>query len=90
MKVYIGNLAPAINESDIEQMLVEVEKPASVKLIKDRYTGESRGFAFVEFTSQEKGNQAIQTLDGQNVQGKTLTANQARERREESSQNRRW
>jgi RNA recognition motif-containing protein len=90
MKVYIGNLASATNESDIEQMLVEVEKPTSVKLIKDRYTGESRGFAFVEFTSQEKGNQAIRTLDGHSHQGSTLKVNEARERRDDFSRGGRW
>lgn len=90
MKIYIGNLAPAINESDIEQMLTDIDTPTSVKVIKDRYTGESRGFAFVEFQNQEKGNAAIRALDGQTVQGKSLTANEAKERREEPSRNRRW
>lgn len=90
MKVYIGNLAPAITESDIEQMLNDIDTPTSVKLIKDRYTGESRGFAFVEFRNQEKGNEAIRALDGQNIQGKILKANQAIEKREGSSTGRRW
>ena len=73
-----------MNESDIENMISEINTPTSVKLIKDRYTGESRGFAFVEFRNLDEGNEAIRQLDGQSVQGKTLTVNQARERRDDS------
>ncbi len=88
MKVYIGNLATAINESDIEQLLTDIDTPTSINVIKDRYTGQSRGFAFVEFSNQSKGNEAIRALDGQNIQGKTLTASEAREKRDTFSHNR--
>lgn len=90
MKIYIGNLETSVNENDIEQMFTEIDTPTSVKLIKDRYTGESRGFAFVEFRNTDKGNEAIRQYDGQSFKGKTLTVNQARERRDDSSRSNRW
>lgn len=90
MKLYIGNLTPTISEADIEKMFTEIDTPTSIKLIKDRYTGESRGFAFVEFSSEQKGQEAIRQFDGQSMNGQTLTVNQARERREESNSGRSW
>jgi RNA recognition motif-containing protein len=90
MKLYIGNISHSADENDIEQMFVKTLTPTSVKLIKDRYTGESRGFAFVEFGSREQGEEAIRQYDGQDLKGRPLKINEARERNEGKSQGRSW
>src|SRR5689334_21786756 len=80
-KLYVGNL----NYNTTEQTLREAfgangREVASVSIIMDRETGRSRGFAFVEMTTAEGAAQALQELDGQEVDGRMLRINEARER----------
>jgi cold-inducible RNA-binding protein len=82
VSIYVGNLQYNSTEEQIEQLFSEYGKVNSVKLIKDRETGRSRGFGFVEMEDQEGANAAIQALDGKDVGGRNLRVNEAKQRDE--------
>ncbi|MBN1669938.1 MAG: RNA-binding protein [Kiritimatiellae bacterium] len=79
--LYVGNLAFSATESDIENLFSEQGTVHSCKLIVDRDTGKSRGFAFVEMDDEQAQN-AIVKLNGAMLGGRPLRVNEARERRE--------
>jgi RNA recognition motif-containing protein len=78
MKLFVGNVAYATSEEGLRAFFEEVGQVASVKIITDRETGRSRGFAFVEFDSDDDGNKAIEELNGAELDGKQLVVNEAR------------
>ena len=78
MKVYVGNLSPESTEQQLRDLAAPFGKVDSVALVMDKATGKARGFGFVEFGSDAEGNAAISGLNGKEVGGKALTANQAR------------
>ena len=78
-KLYIGNLEYGISEDALRGMIEE--KGISVKetkIIVDKYSGKSKGFGFAEFETEEQAQQAIDALNGQEVNGRKLTVNKAR------------
>jgi cold-inducible RNA-binding protein len=80
-KLYVGNLSYNTNEASLRQAFgANGREVASVAIIMDRETGRSRGFAFVEMATPEGAQQAMQELDGQDLDGRTLRINEARER----------
>jgi RNA recognition motif-containing protein len=80
-KLYVGNLSYNTNEASLRQAFgANGREVASVAIIMDRETGRSRGFAFVEMATPEAAQQAMQELDGQDLDGRTLRINEARER----------
>ncbi|MBU0561546.1 MAG: RNA-binding protein [Bacteroidetes bacterium] len=78
MNIYVGNVAPNVTEEDLQGMFAVYGKTKSVKLIKDMFTGKSKGFAFVEMYSENEGQKAIDELNLAEVEGKKIMVNQAR------------
>ena len=85
MNIYIGNLSTSSDEDNLRQAFEEFGQVESVKIIKDRYTGESRGFAFVEMPTKEEALSAIEGLNDKEFEGSTLIVNEARPRSEGSN-----
>jgi RNA recognition motif-containing protein len=81
-KIYIGNLSFNTTTQDLEDMFGEFGTVQSVNIIEDRETGRSRGFAFVEMASNEEAQNAISALNGKEIDGRSLTVNEARPREE--------
>jgi RNA recognition motif-containing protein len=82
MKLYVGNLSFQTSSSDLEQLFTQAGRVESATVVTDRDTGRPRGFGFVEMSSREEGQRAIEQFNGQEVDGRTLTVNEARPREE--------
>ncbi|MHC4288634.1 MAG: RNA recognition motif domain-containing protein [Planctomycetota bacterium] len=80
MKIYVGNLSYDVAESDLEQAFGEFGKVSSVSLIKDKQTGESKGFGFVEMPEVSEGQAAVKEMNGKEFMGRELKVDQAKER----------
>jgi RNA recognition motif-containing protein len=78
MKIYVGNLPSEVTEQELREEFATFGEVASVNIIKDKYTGHSRGFGFVEMTSVSQGQAAIAGLNGKALKDQTLTVNAAR------------
>ena len=84
-KLYVGNLDFNTTEDEIKGHFEQKEIPTkSITLIKDKFTGRSKGFGFVEVESEEVLQKAVEALDGQEINGRKLTVNKARTPRERS------
>jgi RNA recognition motif-containing protein len=81
-KLYVGNLAYSTTEGDLETLFAQAGTVKSVAVIKDRDSGRSKGFAFVEMSTQEEAQAAISMLDGKEFQERMLKVNLARPREE--------
>ena len=77
-KLYVGNLAYGVTDSDLEQMFAAHGTVQSAQVIMDRDTGRSKGFGFVEMGSDQEAQTAIAAMNGKEVDGRTLTVNEAR------------
>ena len=78
-KLYIGNLPFSATEEQPNERISQIGvTPSGVNLIRDRFTGQSRGFAFVEVTNDEDADRAVNSLNGQNFGGRNLVVNEAR------------
>ena len=84
MNIYVGNLSFNATAGDVENAFSEYDEVKSVNIITDRETGRSRGFAFVEMHDQQAGQNAIQGLNLQELDGRAMTVNEARPREERS------
>lgn len=82
VKLYVGNLSYMTTEEDLRGLFSQAGTVASVTLIKDRDTGRSRGFAFVEMSNQAEAEKAISMFNGTMVADRPLTVNKARPREE--------
>ena len=78
MNLYVGNLALNVSENDLQQAFEAFGEVESVKIIKDRYSGESRGFGFVEMPSGAEAQSAMNGLNGTELKGLAIKVNQAR------------
>ncbi len=78
MNIYIGNLNYRVKESDLQQVLEDYAPVSSVKIIKDRETGKSKGFGFVEMENDAAARQAIEELNGADFEGRTMVVKEAR------------
>jgi len=78
MNIYVGNLSYNATEDDLRNAFSAYGQVASVTIIKDKFSGESRGFAFVEMPSNDEGDAAIVGLNGADLKGRALKVNQAR------------
>ena len=85
MKLYVGNLSFNTSAQDLEELFGKIGSVQSTNIIEDRETGHSRGFGFVEMSSQEEGQNAISQLDGKEVDGRTLKVNEAKPRENRAS-----
>jgi RNA recognition motif-containing protein len=80
-RLYVGNLSYSVNETDLrDAFTAEGYDVAEVKVVMDRDTGRPRGFAFVEMATEEGASKAIENLNGRDLQGRTITVSEARER----------
>jgi RNA recognition motif-containing protein len=79
-KLYIGNLAFSTSNKDLEDLFSQAGTCESVAVITDRDSGQSRGFGFVEMSSNAEAQSAIQQFDGHDLNGRALKVNEARER----------
>ena len=82
MKIYVGNLSYEVIEEDLRLALEPFGKVESVTIIKDKHSGQSKGFGFVEMASKAEGQSAIDGLNGKELKGRTLNVNEARPRTE--------
>ena len=80
--IFVGNLSFNTNEDELRQMFESYGQVDRVSIMTDRDTGRSRGFGFVEMTSNEDGEKAIAALNGQQVGGRTINVNEARPKAE--------
>jgi RNA recognition motif-containing protein len=77
-KLYVGNLPYQTTESDLQTLFESAGQVASVSIVRDRATGQARGFAFVEMADAAAAQQAINSLDRQDFGGRNLTVNEAK------------
>lgn len=77
-KIYVANISFNATEQDIRDLFSDYGEIESVKMITDKYTGQSRGFAFVEMESEDNAKKAISALNGAKFMGRTLTVAEAR------------
>lgn len=82
MKLYVGNLSYEVAESELRKMFEEFGKVDSASIIMDKYSGQSKGFGFVEMDSQTDAQSAMEALNGKDVKGRTIIVNEARPRPE--------
>src|SRR5213593_4785368 len=79
-KLYVGNLSFNTTENELQELFSQAGTVQEVSLMQDKFTGKSRGFAFVTMGSEEDAQNAISKLNGQTVEGRALTVNEARPR----------
>ena len=77
-KLYVGGLPYSVTDGQLEEIFAEHGTVESARVIADKFTGQSRGFGFVEMGSGEEGQRAIGAVNGTELQGRTLTVNEAR------------
>jgi RNA recognition motif-containing protein len=82
MNIFVGNLSYTTEEDAIRTLFEQHGEVSSVNVIKDRETGRARGFGFVEMPNDEEARAAIAAIDGTELDGRTIKADQARERTE--------
>jgi len=79
-KLYVGNLSFNTTENELQELFSQAGPVQEVTLMQDKFTGKSRGFAFVTMSSDEDAKNAISKFNGQTVEGRALTVNEARPR----------
>jgi RNA recognition motif-containing protein len=90
-KLYVGNLPFTVSEEALSEKLSEFGRVESVKLITDRDSGQSKGFGFVEMSSDSEAHAAIQALNGSDFDGRSMKVNEARPQEKRSGDaGRRW
>ena len=80
MKLYVGNLSFQTSSNDLQDLFAQAGTVESASVVEDRDTGRSRGFGFVEMSSKEEGEAAIYQFNGKEVNGRSLTVNEAKPR----------
>lgn len=81
-RLFVGNLSFQTMENDLQEYFSQAGVVTSVDLMMDKFTGKSRGFAFVEMSTSEEANKAVEMFHSKPLQGRTLTVNIARPREE--------
>lgn len=90
MNIYVSNLDFNVQEKDLQKLFEPFGEVTSSRIITDRDTGQSRGFGFVEMSSTEDANKAVAALNNQELNGRAITVNEAREREKRPQRNRMW
>src|SRR5258705_6025898 len=81
-RLFVGNLSYQTMENDLQDYFAQAGVVTSVNLMLDKFTGKSRGFAFIEFSTSEEANKAVEMFHGKELQSRALTVNIARPREE--------
>ncbi len=89
MNIYVGNLAYTVNSDDLRASFEAFGEVSSANVIMDRESGRSKGFGFVEMSSDEAARAAIEALNGQDIQGRAVRVNEAQPRAPKSDRPRR-
>jgi RNA recognition motif-containing protein len=79
-RIYVGSLPYSATEEQVESLFSQYGQITEVHVVTDRYTGQAKGFAFVEMANDDEAMQAIAQLNGSSMGGRTLVVNEARER----------
>jgi RNA recognition motif-containing protein len=79
-KLYVGNLSFNTTENELQELFAQAGTVQEVTLMQDKFTGKSRGFAFITMSSEEDAQNAISKFNGQTIEGRPLTVNEARPR----------
>jgi len=82
MNIYVGNLSFTTTDADIKEAFQAFGEVSSCNVIMDKYSGQSRGFGFVEMPNKEEAEKAISALNGKDIKGRTLKVNEAKARTE--------
>lgn len=90
MNIYVGNLAYSVTENDLNDTFSTYGNVTSVKLITDKFSGQSKGFGFVEMANNSEADTAIKNLNGTALKDRNITVNQAKPRGETSSRSPRY
>ena len=83
-KLYVGSLAYSINDDQLKELFAEAGTVSSAQVIVDRDTQQSKGFGFVEMSSEDEAKEAIKLLNGKEVDGRALVVNEARPKEDRS------
>ena len=86
-KLYVGNLGFDVTDKDLEAVFTQAGVCESVAVITDKFSGQSRGFGFVEMSSNAEAQKAIQQFNGQDLKGRALKVNEARDREDRGRSN---
>ena len=78
MNIYVGNLPFSITDADLRETFSRFGEVSQVNLISDKFTGESKGFVFVEMANNSQADAAIKGLNGTDMKGRNITVNQAK------------
>jgi RNA recognition motif-containing protein len=89
MNIYVGNLAYSVTEEELKVKFEEYGDVSSVNIITDKYSGQSKGFGFVEMAKQADAEEAIKALNESSLNGRNIKVNQARPRNERPPRNNR-
>ena len=79
-KLYVGNLAYSVTDQDLKDLFSQSGAVESVAVISDKFSGQSKGFGFVEMTNAGEADAAIKTLDGSELKGRNIKVNEAKPR----------
>ena len=82
MKLYVGNLSKQVNDAQLNELATPYGKPLSANVAVERNSGESKGFGFIEFGTDDEAKAAMTGLDGRDVNGQALKVNEAKPRKE--------
>ena len=82
MNIYVGNLSYEVTEEELKATFEAFGKVENINIITDKYSGQSKGFGFVEMSAKDEGNAAIEGLNDTELKGRTLKVNEARPRTE--------
>ena len=87
MNIYVGNLSYKVDENDLRGIFEEYGQVSSVKIIKDKYSGRSKGFAFIEMDNDNEARTAIKELNGGELDNRKVVINEARPKRTNYNRN---
>ena len=90
MRIYVGNLSYEATEQELNDVFAEYGEVSSVSIVSDKFTGRSRGFAFVEMPDKAEGEAAIEAMNGKAFQNRNLVVNEARPREDRGGGGGRW
>lgn len=82
MKLYVGNLSKQVTDAQLDELAIPYGKPLSASVATERTSGESKGFGFIEYSSDDEARAAMTALDGRDVNGQTLKVSEAKSRKE--------
>jgi len=84
MNIYVGNLPNSVSENDLREVFQAFGEVSRASVIKDKFSGESRGFGFIEMPNKDEADKAISLVNGKDLKGRTAKVNEAKPRTDSS------